>query len=59
MDTITAVKLKRLLNLVPDNTPIYIVGTANENGLVSDVAICSDAEKGFTRFEIRIDWVVE
>ena len=59
MTTITAVKLRRLLNMVPDNTPVYIVGENNENGIISDVALHSDEEKSFNRFEVRIDYVIE
>lgn len=59
MTTITAVKLRRLLNMVPDNTPVYIVGNNNENGIVCDVALHSEEEKGFSRFEVRIDYVIE
>lgn len=59
MTTISAVKLRRLLNMVPDNTPVYIVGEHNENGIICDVALHSDDEKQFNRFEVRIDYVIE
>ena len=59
MTTITAVKLRRLLNMVPDNTPVYIVGEHNENGIICDVVLHSDEEKSFNRFEVRIDYVIE
>lgn len=59
MTTITAVKLIRLLNMVPANTPVYIVGENNENGIVCDVALHCDEEKQFNRFEVRIDYVIE
>lgn len=42
MITISAIKLRRLLNMVPDNTPVYIVGNNNEH-------------KNFTQFEVRIN----
>lgn len=59
MVTISAAKLRRLLNMVPDNTPVYIVGEHNENGFVSDVALHCDDEKGFNCFSVRIDYVIE
>lgn len=59
MNTITAVKLKRLLNLVPDNTPIYIVGENNENGVITTVDLRSEEDNTFNRFEVRIDYIVE
>lgn len=59
MTTITAVKLRRLLNMVPDNTPVYIVDDNNENGIISDVSLHSEEEKSFNRFEVRIDYVIE
>lgn len=34
MNTITAIDLRQLLCMVPDNTPVYIVGEHNENGIV-------------------------
>ena len=58
MSTITAVKLRRLLSMVPDNTPVYIVDVDNENGIICDVALHSDNENGFNRFEVRIDYSV-
>ena len=55
MITISAIKLRRLLNMVPDNTPVYIVGNNNENKLVNKVSIESTEDKNFTRFEVHID----
>ena len=59
MKTITAVKLKKLLNMVPDNTPVYIVGENDEDGIICDVSLHSDEEKEFNRFEIRIDYIFD
>lgn len=55
MITISAIKLRRLLNMVPDNTPVYIVGNNNENKLVNKVSIESTKHKNFTQFEVRIN----
>lgn len=55
MITISAIKLRRLLNMVPDNTPVYIVGNNNENKLVNKVSIESTVHKNFTQFEVRIN----
>ena len=59
MNTITAIELRQLLCMVPDNTPVYIVGEHNENGIVCDVALHSDGENLFEKFEIRIDYIIE
>lgn len=59
MNTITAVKLRRLLNMVPDNTPVYIVGEHNENGIISTVDLRSEEENSFNPCEVRIDYVIE
>lgn len=55
MITISAIKLRRLLNMVPDNTPVYIVGNNNENKLVNKVSIESTEHKNFTQFEVHIN----
>lgn len=55
MITISAIKLRRLLNMVPDNTPVYIVGNNNDNKLVNKVSIESTEHKNFTQFEVRIN----
>lgn len=54
--TITALELRKLLNMVPDNTPVYIVGEDNENGLVNNVIIESDYDDKFRKFKVRIDY---
>lgn len=56
--TITAYKLRRLLAMVPDNTPVYIVGENNENGLVNNVILESDYDDKFVKFKVRIDYEV-
>lgn len=55
MITISAIKLRRLLNMVPDNTPVYIVGNNNENKLVNKVSIESTEHKNFTQFKVCIN----
>ena len=59
MATITAIKLRRLLNMVPDNTSIYVVGEHGENCTICDVSLHTDDEKQFNKFEIRIDYIIE
>ena len=54
--TITAVKLRRLLNMVPDNTPVYIVLDNNENGFIDNVILESDEDDKFIKFKVRIDY---
>lgn len=58
MVTISAIKLRRLLAMVPDNTPVYVVGGAGENGIITNVSLESSDEKNFNGFEARIEYTL-
>jgi hypothetical protein len=57
MGTITAGKLRKLLDLAPDNTPIYVLDEHGD-GLICDVALHSEEENQFNKFTIRIDYIL-
>ena len=55
MDTITVGKLKELLDMVPDDSPVYIhddYGT----GIIGDVSLHCDGENQFAKFTVKIDY---
>ena len=56
MKTITAGWLKCLLGMVPDDSPVYIVGENNENGIICDVALHTERISLFESFQVRIDY---
>lgn len=58
MPSITAKKLREFLNIVPDNTPVYIVGMNDEDGIIDKVSIDSVYENDFKSFVIRLDYRV-
>lgn len=56
--TITAKKLRDFLNMVPDNTPIYVISNDNEDGIIDTVSIDSVEDDNYKTFSIRLDYHV-
>lgn len=54
--TITAGRLSKLLDKVPDETPIYVIGDNNENGIVNNVTIECLSDTDFQTYQVRIDY---
>lgn len=56
--TISVKKLRDFLNMVPDNTPVYVVSSDNEDGIIDKVSIDSVEDDNYKSFVIRLDYHV-
>lgn len=56
METITALRLRQILNMVPDNTPIYVVGESGGNKCINNVTFEIDKDTNYRKFIVKIDY---